>query len=451
MVLEARRAQILAGSGPFREKLINDDRFRGYPAEIAQGSSEEEEEDVSEDVPLGTLQCSEGVSGGPPDGQDYPLPASSDEEEVPASVGGLVLQQIRLLESPIDPQSFSFGDDFLEEDSGVSGKVRSAKSKKRQKGQVIEKLAFRYSSPGSASELDRGAGRSSAGPVAPQNAAQHVGMASGTGTTGGGGGGTAARPQEAGGGVAACKEMAAARPRAAVGGAAKRKETTAARPRAAEGGAVKLQEVATARPRAAEGGVARHKKEDAAAARPQAAGGVRQKARRRPRPALGRPRGAWLKTRPRPAPRRLGGVRQKARRRPRPALGRPRGAVEGVEGRRGARAQPSPRQRQHLAEVMRVSLRGDREGHPLCLGEFLTGTCNSVSWSPSRRVPRQWWLMAGRWICPFGWKGTDWGLSDSKGERLYGPSRQPVRRWPVGMWLVLGGWAMKPVLLVRMW
>ncbi|CAN2391905.1 hypothetical protein PRIEUP_LOCUS1945, partial [Pristimantis euphronides] len=206
MVLEARRAQILAGSGPFREKLINDDRFRGYPAEIAQGSSEEEEEDVSEDVPLGTLQCSEGVSGGPPDGQDYPLPASSDEEEVPASVGGLVLQQIRLLESPIDPQSFSFGDDFLEEDSGVSGKVRSAKSKKRQKGQVIEKLAFRYSSPGSASEPDRGAGRSSAGPVAPQNAAQHVGMASGTGTTGGGGGGTAAHPQEAGGGVATVSE-----------------------------------------------------------------------------------------------------------------------------------------------------------------------------------------------------------------------------------------------------
>ncbi|CAN2387234.1 hypothetical protein PRIEUP_LOCUS8268, partial [Pristimantis euphronides] len=173
MVLEARRAQILAGSGPFREKLINDERFRGDPAETAQGSSEEEEEDARGGVPLGTLQCSEGVSGGPPDGQDYPLPASSDEEEVPASVGGLVLQQIRLLESPIDPQSFSFGDDLLEEDSGVSGKVRSAKSKKRQKGQVIEKLAFRYSSPGSASEPDRGAGRSSAGPVAPQNAAQH--------------------------------------------------------------------------------------------------------------------------------------------------------------------------------------------------------------------------------------------------------------------------------------
>ncbi|CAN2390194.1 zinc finger, partial [Pristimantis euphronides] len=229
--MEERRGQILAGSGPFREKLLNDDRFRGgSPAETMQGSSEEEE-DARGGVPLGTLQCSEGVSGGPPDGQDYPLPASSDEEEVPASVGGLVLQQIKLLESPIDPQSFSFGDDLLEGDSGVSGKVRSAKSKKRQKGQIIEKLTFQFSSPGSASELDQGAGRSSACPVAPQNAAQHVGMASGTGTTGGRGGGAAARPQEAGEGVAKRKETAAARPQAA-GGARERRE------------AVRLQELA---------------------------------------------------------------------------------------------------------------------------------------------------------------------------------------------------------------
>ncbi|CAN2389585.1 zinc finger, partial [Pristimantis euphronides] len=318
LVLEARRAQILAGSGPFREKLLNDDRFRGSPAGKMQGSSEEEEDDISdarEDVPLGTLQCSEGVSGGPPNGQDYPLPASSDEEEEPASVGGLVLQQIRVLESPIDPQSFSFGDDFLEEDSGVSGKSKSsAKSKKRrQKGQIIEKLAFRYSSPGSASEPDRGAGSSSAGPVAPQNAAQHVGMASGSGTTGGGGGGSLARPQEAGEGVATCVAMAAARPRAAGGGVAKRKPitgTTAARPQEAGEGVAANEDMAAARPRAAGGGVAKRKtatrttaarpqeageggaaNEDMAAARPRAAEGgaakVKVEATARPRAAEG--------------------------------------------------------------------------------------------------------------------------------------------------------------------
>ncbi|CAN2387534.1 hypothetical protein PRIEUP_LOCUS10424, partial [Pristimantis euphronides] len=117
----------------------------------------------SGEAPLGSLRCSEGVSGEIPAGQLRPeqvsLPlTSSDEEEVGveegaigasdtgSGVGALVLRQIKSMESPVHMEGFSFGDedeDIPEETPGPCTRAMKKKAKsERQKTHVQEKLVF---------------------------------------------------------------------------------------------------------------------------------------------------------------------------------------------------------------------------------------------------------------------------------------------------------------------
>ncbi|XP_077136826.1 uncharacterized protein LOC143793655 [Ranitomeya variabilis] len=161
--LESRRCEILDGSGPFREKLENDDRFRAMTGGAPEGSRssgqvvEEDDEECEEEVapypPPGGLvrDLQASHSGIAP--EQVALPSDSgpsgdsgsegeDEDGGSSSEGGcLVMQQIRQIESPVRFNQLRFGDEICEDEATRRGMKRKAK-KSKKKTSTVEKYVY---------------------------------------------------------------------------------------------------------------------------------------------------------------------------------------------------------------------------------------------------------------------------------------------------------------------
>ncbi|XP_071986571.1 uncharacterized protein [Engystomops pustulosus] len=122
--LEERKAYLLERSGPFKEKILNDERFREMEEEkqrrlmgLQPESQMEEESPVPySGPPAGQAAMSSGCGSAGP-GED------SDSHQ-----GGALMEEIRRLESPVHLQDFTFGDD-LPEDAPGGSKPRKKKTK----------------------------------------------------------------------------------------------------------------------------------------------------------------------------------------------------------------------------------------------------------------------------------------------------------------------------------
>ncbi|CAJ0941338.1 unnamed protein product, partial [Ranitomeya imitator] len=167
--LESRRCEILDGSGAFREKLENDDRFRamaGGALEGSRSSGQVVEEVVEEDDE--EEECEEEVVPYPPPGglvrdlqashsgiapEQVALPSDSgpsgdsgsegeDEDGGSSSSEGgcLVMQQIRQIESPVRFNQLRFGDEICEDEATRRGMKRKAKKRNKQKTSTVQKF-----------------------------------------------------------------------------------------------------------------------------------------------------------------------------------------------------------------------------------------------------------------------------------------------------------------------
>ncbi|XP_071971206.1 uncharacterized protein [Engystomops pustulosus] len=122
--LEERKAYLLERSGPFKEKILNDERFREMEEEkqrrlmgLQPESQTEEESPVPySGPPAGQAALSTGCGSAGP-GED------SDSHQ-----GGALMEEIRRLESPVHLLDFTFGDD-LPEDAPGGSKPRKKKTK----------------------------------------------------------------------------------------------------------------------------------------------------------------------------------------------------------------------------------------------------------------------------------------------------------------------------------
>ncbi|XP_066441517.1 uncharacterized protein [Eleutherodactylus coqui] len=160
---EAVRAKILEESGPFKEKILNDDRFAKMAArcsdheqtESSDGeASDEEFEDVQE-----TLEqpvCSQDLAPTPrgttsPRGklpEEIALPSTSGESEVEERTGRLQLQKTPQPEASVHMEGFMFGDELPEQDTKI-------KRKKKKPEKLQEKLVFVPGSSGLAAKSDQ--------------------------------------------------------------------------------------------------------------------------------------------------------------------------------------------------------------------------------------------------------------------------------------------------------
>ncbi|XP_069807228.1 uncharacterized protein [Dendropsophus ebraccatus] len=137
--LMKKRTFILENSGPFKEKLQNDDRFAQTEREKRRGlrglqpeSRVEEEGDAAEvrDVepnpPRGPQQQTP-YSGLPAGQAALSSSRGSGDESNTSYQGGALMAQIQLLESPGRLQDFVFGDELPEEAPGRKTKVKTTK------------------------------------------------------------------------------------------------------------------------------------------------------------------------------------------------------------------------------------------------------------------------------------------------------------------------------------
>ncbi|XP_040272750.1 uncharacterized protein LOC120988983 [Bufo bufo] len=116
---------ILDNSGPFKEKLMNDERFNEMAGNQKQqeddSSSEEEESD------MGGQPAETGITT-----EQVCLPPTSSDEEIDYSessgVGGQLMAEIRHLESPKICDDICFGDELPEDEP--MGKRRKTKTLK---------------------------------------------------------------------------------------------------------------------------------------------------------------------------------------------------------------------------------------------------------------------------------------------------------------------------------
>ncbi|XP_073400342.1 uncharacterized protein [Dendrobates tinctorius] len=140
--LEVRKAFLREKSGPFKEKLINEDRFRKMAdnreqrqMELQPESQVDDDDDDQQKAPPGSLQshpqatCSE-LPAGQATLASGRSSAGSGEDSENSGQGGALLAEIKLLESPVCLQNFHLGDDLPEEaPGGQKKKVKKNKPK----------------------------------------------------------------------------------------------------------------------------------------------------------------------------------------------------------------------------------------------------------------------------------------------------------------------------------
>ncbi|XP_069813166.1 uncharacterized protein DDB_G0287625-like [Dendropsophus ebraccatus] len=154
--LEERKAEIREMSGGFKEKLINDDRFRemadnrerrlmGLQPESQVDDDDDDDDDNNDEMdedqqpdPPGSLQQHQQAPySGPPAQQPVVTPADSGEDSDSSGQGGALMAQIRMIESPLCPQNFVFGDELPEEaPGGKKGKTKAKQQEVRPPGWV---------------------------------------------------------------------------------------------------------------------------------------------------------------------------------------------------------------------------------------------------------------------------------------------------------------------------
>ncbi|XP_073516042.1 uncharacterized protein [Phyllobates terribilis] len=156
-LLELRKATIREQSGPFKEKLINEDRFREMADTreqrqmglLPESQVDDESDDDQQEAPPGSLQshpqatCSE-LPAGQATVTSGRSSAGSGEDSDSSGQGGALMAEIKLLESPVCLQNFHLGDDLPEEAPGGQKKAKKTKPKlqeavnfKRKKGEVL--------------------------------------------------------------------------------------------------------------------------------------------------------------------------------------------------------------------------------------------------------------------------------------------------------------------------
>ncbi|XP_073510580.1 tumor necrosis factor ligand superfamily member 13 isoform X2 [Phyllobates terribilis] len=140
--LELRKATIREQSGPFKEKLINEDRFREMADTREQrqiglqpeSQVDDESDDDQQQAPPGSLQshpqatCSE-LPAGQAAMASGRSSAGSGEDSDSSGQGGALMAEIKLLESPVCLQNFHLGDDLPEEAPGGHKKAKKTKPK----------------------------------------------------------------------------------------------------------------------------------------------------------------------------------------------------------------------------------------------------------------------------------------------------------------------------------
>ncbi|XP_071975151.1 uncharacterized protein [Engystomops pustulosus] len=140
--LTKRKTFICENSGPFKEKLINDDRFAQMADNreqrlmglqpVSQVEEEDDDDDNEQQFPPGGLQEDQQAScSGPPAGQPAVTPRSGEDSDT-GSQGGALMAEIRLLESPVRMENFSFADELPEEAAGGSSRRKSKKTRPKQ-------------------------------------------------------------------------------------------------------------------------------------------------------------------------------------------------------------------------------------------------------------------------------------------------------------------------------
>ncbi|XP_073493950.1 adenylate kinase 8 isoform X2 [Phyllobates terribilis] len=149
--LELRKATIREQSGPFKEKLINEDRYREMADTREQrqmglqpeSQVDDESDDDQQQAPPGSLQshpqatCSE-LPAGQATVTSGRSSAGSGEDSDSSGQGGALMAEIKLLESPVCLQNFHLGDDLPEEAPGGHKKAKKTKPKLQEAGWVIE-------------------------------------------------------------------------------------------------------------------------------------------------------------------------------------------------------------------------------------------------------------------------------------------------------------------------
>ncbi|XP_073526937.1 uncharacterized protein [Phyllobates terribilis] len=140
--LELRKATIREQSGPFKEKLINEDRFREMADTREQrqiglqpeSQVDDESDDDQQQAPPGSLQshpqatCSELPARHATETSSRSS-AGSGEDSDSSGQGGALMAEIKLLESPVCLQNFHLGDDLPEEAPGGHKKAKRTKPK----------------------------------------------------------------------------------------------------------------------------------------------------------------------------------------------------------------------------------------------------------------------------------------------------------------------------------
>ncbi|XP_073504820.1 uncharacterized protein [Phyllobates terribilis] len=164
-LLEIRKATIREQSGPFKEKLINEDCFREMADTREQrqmglqpeSQVDDESDDDQQEAPPGSLQshpqatCSE-LPAGQATVTSGRSSAGSGEDSDSSGQGGALMAEIKLLESPVCLQNFHLGDDLPEEAPGGHKKAKKTKPKLQEAGTDQTTLAPDVSSKEAALE-----------------------------------------------------------------------------------------------------------------------------------------------------------------------------------------------------------------------------------------------------------------------------------------------------------
>ncbi|XP_056415891.1 uncharacterized protein LOC130357279 [Hyla sarda] len=142
-ILEKKRTFILENSGPFREKLLNEDRFhtmerekqrrlRGLQPRVEEEGDAAEADNVEPNPPGGLQHLTpySGLPAGQVAMSSGRGSGGSGDESSTSHQGGALMAQIQLLESPGRLQDFTFGDELPEEAPG--GRKKKLKKTKLQ-------------------------------------------------------------------------------------------------------------------------------------------------------------------------------------------------------------------------------------------------------------------------------------------------------------------------------
>ncbi|XP_075687744.1 uncharacterized protein LOC142656703 [Rhinoderma darwinii] len=146
--LKEKRGFILENSGPFKEKLLNDDRFRAMKGVCDPGKQTDDEGEEEEMCPGASGQWST-CSELPAEQVALPMDSSSagegdtcDQDISSSNSGGRLMAEIRQLQSPVSLQHFSFGADLGPEEKVNAKRAAKRKARRRLKcrkaGKIVE-------------------------------------------------------------------------------------------------------------------------------------------------------------------------------------------------------------------------------------------------------------------------------------------------------------------------